>query len=75
MSPQVVETNQKGEAPRLVRKGRAAKPLACWIEVGQIEDSPLYHTVLKSGWIRKHRLNPDAIAQIDKHRRKLTGLP
>ncbi|WP_282121180.1 hypothetical protein [Ruegeria atlantica] len=67
MSPQVVETTPKREAPRLVRKGRAARPLACWIEVGHAEDSPMFHSVSKSGRIRKRRLNPDAIDQIDKH--------
>ena len=74
VSPLVVETTQKGEAPQLVRKGRAARPLARWVKVGQIEDNPMFHSVSKSGWMRKRRLNLDAIAQIVKHRLKVTGL-
>ncbi|WP_298855825.1 hypothetical protein [uncultured Ruegeria sp.] len=74
MSLLVVETTQKDKTPRLVRKGRAAKPLVHWIKVGQIEDNPLFHSVSKSGWMRKRRLNLDAIAQIVKHRLKVTGL-
>jgi len=70
----VVETAQKDKNPRLVCKGRAAKPLVHWIKVGQIEDNPLFHSVSKSGWMRKRRLNLDAIAKIVKHRLKVTGL-
>ncbi len=74
VSPLVVETTQKGEAQRLVHKGRAAKPLTHWIEVGQIEDRLLFHSVSNSDWIRTRRLNLDAIAQIVKHRLKVAGL-
>ncbi|WP_299986173.1 hypothetical protein [uncultured Ruegeria sp.] len=74
MSLLVVETTQKDKTPRLMRKGRAAKPLVHWIKVGQIEDNPLFHSVSKPGWMRKRPLNLDAITQIVKHRLKVTGL-
>lgn len=69
------KTTAKGETPRLVLKGRAAQALVHWIEVGGIEDGPLFRPISKADRVLKRRLSPDAIAQIVKHRLKLAGLP
>ncbi|WP_050605823.1 site-specific integrase [Ruegeria sp. 6PALISEP08] len=69
------KTTQKGETPRLVLKGRAAQALVHWIEVGRIENGPLFRPISKADRVLKRRLSPDAIAQIVKHRLKLAGLP
>ncbi len=69
------KTTQKGETPRLVLKGRAAQALVHWIEIGGIEDGPLFRPVSKADRVLKRRLSPDAIYQIVKHRLKQAGLP
>ncbi len=69
------KTTTKGETPRLVLKGRAAQALVHWIEVGGIEDGPLFRPVSKADRALKRRLSPDAIYQIVKHRLALAGLP
>ena len=69
------KTTSKGETPRLVLKGRAAQALVNWIEVGQIEDGPLFRPVSKADRVLKRRLSPDAIYQIVRHRLALAGLP
>ncbi|NVO56678.1 tyrosine-type recombinase/integrase [Rhodobacteraceae bacterium B1Z28] len=69
------KTTAKGETPRLVLKGRAAQALVFWIEVGEIEDGPLFRPISKADHVLKRRLSPDAIYQIVKHRLKLAGLP
>lgn len=69
------KTTAKGETPRLVLKGRAARALVHWIEVGGIEDGPLFRPVSKADRVLKRRLSSDAIARIVKHRLKLAGLP
>ncbi len=69
------KTTQKGETPRLVLKGRAAQALVHWIEVGQINDGPLFRPISKADRVLNRRLSPDAVAQIVKHRLKLAGLP
>ncbi len=69
------KTTTKGETPRLVLKGRAAQALAHWIEVGEIQDGPLFRPVSKADRVLTRRLSPDAIAQIVKRRAKLAGLP
>ncbi|NOD36528.1 MULTISPECIES: tyrosine-type recombinase/integrase [unclassified Ruegeria] len=69
------KTTAKGETPRLVLKGRAAQALVHWIEVGGIDDGPLFRPISKADRVLKRRLSPDAIAQIVRHRLKLAGLP
>ena len=69
------KTTSKGETPRLVLKGRAAQALVHWIEVGEIEDGPLFRPISKADRVLNRRLSPDAIAQIVKHRLRLAGLP
>lgn len=69
------KTTTKGETPRLVLKGRAAQALVHWIEVGQIEDGPLFRPISKADRVLKRRLTPDAIYQIVRHRLTLAGLP
>ena len=68
-------TTAKGTTPRLVLKGRAAQALVHWIEVGGIEDGPLFRPVSKADRVLARRLTPDAIYQIVKRRLKLAGLP
>lgn len=69
------KTTTKSETPRLVLKGRAAQALVNWIELGQIENGPLFRPVSKADRVLKRRLSPDAIYQIVKHRLQLAGLP
>ncbi len=69
------KTTTKGETPRLVLKGRAAQALVHWIEVGEIQDGPLFRPISKADRVLKRRLSPDAVYQIVKHRLKLAGLP
>ncbi|WP_171182298.1 tyrosine-type recombinase/integrase [Ruegeria sp. HKCCD8929] len=69
------KTTTKGETPRLVLKGRAAQALVLWIEVGGINDGPLFRPISKADRVLKRRLSPDAIYQFVRHRLKLAGLP
>ncbi len=69
------KTTTKDETPRLLLKGRAAQALVHWIEVGGIEDGPLFRPISKADRVLKRRLSPDAIAQIVKHRLARAGLP
>ncbi|MDP5221092.1 integrase, partial [Ruegeria sp. 2205SS24-7] len=54
------KTTQKGETPRLVLKGRAARALVHWIEVANIKDGPLFRPISKADRVLKRRLSPDA---------------
>ena len=69
------KTTTKGDTPRLVLKGRAAQALVHWIDVGRIEEGPLFRPVSKANRVLKRRLSPDAIYQIVRQRLKLAGLP
>lgn len=69
------KTTAKGGTPRLVLKGRATQALMHWIEVGKIEDGPLFRPVSKADHVLKRHLSPDAIYQIVRHRLTLAGLP
>lgn len=69
------KTTTKGDTPRLVLKGRAAQALVHWIDVGRIEEGPLFRPVSKADRVLKRRLSPDAIYQIVRQRLKLAGLP
>jgi integrase len=56
-------------------KGRAAQALVHWIDMGGIDDGPLFRPISKAGRVLNRRLSPDAIAQIIRHRLTLAGLP
>ncbi|WP_171180363.1 tyrosine-type recombinase/integrase [Ruegeria sp. HKCCD8929] len=62
-------------SPQLVLKGRAARALVQWIEIGEIEDGPLFRPISKADRVLPRQLSPDAIYQIVKRRLKLAGLP
>lgn len=69
------KTTRKGETPRLVLKGRAARALADWIAVARISDGYLFRPISKSDQALKRGLNPEAVGQIIKHRLRLAGFP
>ncbi|MFC6689216.1 tyrosine-type recombinase/integrase [Jhaorihella thermophila] len=69
------KTTQKGETPRLVLKGRAARALVHWIEVAGIEEGPLFRPVSRADRPLKRRLTPEAIHQIVRRRLELAGYP
>ncbi len=69
------KTTSKGQTPRLVLKGRAAQALAFWIEVGGIEDGPLFRPITKNDDPLERGLSPDAVYQIVKRRLALAGYP
>ena len=67
------KTTAKGEAPRLVLKGRAAEALAYWIEVAPITDGYLFRPVSRTGDALERGLSPDAVRQIVKRPLRLAG--
>jgi integrase len=69
------KTTAKGETPRLILKGRAARALALWIEAAAITDGPLFRPITKSGDALERGLSPDAIRDIVKRRLQLAGYP
>jgi integrase len=69
------KTTASGATPRLVLKGRAAKALVHWIEMGGITDGPLFRPVSRADRVLKRGLSPDSIYQIIRHRLALAGYP
>ncbi|WP_170480010.1 tyrosine-type recombinase/integrase [Ruegeria arenilitoris] len=69
------KTTAKGKTPRLVLKGRSAQALIHWIELGAIDNGPLFRPISKADRVLKRPLSPDAVYQIVKHRLSLAGLP
>lgn len=69
------KTTQKGETPRLVLKGRAARAVVHWIEVAGIEEGALFRPVSRADRPLDRRLSPDAIRQILRKRLILAGYP
>lgn len=69
------KTTARGATPRLVLKGRAAQALVHWIEVGGIDDGPLFRPVSRADRVLKRALSPDAIYQIVRNRLALAGYP
>jgi len=67
------KTTTKGDTPRLVLKGRAAQALVHWIEVGDIQDGPLFRPVSKSDRPLSRCLSPESIRQIVRNRLVLAG--
>ncbi|MEX0319456.1 MAG: tyrosine-type recombinase/integrase [Ruegeria sp.] len=62
-------------SPQLVLKGRAAGALVKWIDIGGIEDGPLFRPISKADRVLARQLSPDAIYQIVKRRLKRARLP
>ncbi len=69
------KTTTKAATPKLVLKGRPARALVHWIEIGQITNGALFRPVSKSDRVLKRKLSPDAIRQIIRHRLALAGYP
>ncbi|WP_424990442.1 tyrosine-type recombinase/integrase [Fluviibacterium sp. S390] len=58
------KTTTKGDTPRLVLKGRAARALVAWIDAGKITGGPLFRAISKSDRVLKRGLAPEAVAHI-----------
>lgn len=69
------KTTSKGETPALVLKGRAAKALKLWIDLGEITDGPLFRPVSKADRALSRKLSPDGVYQILKQRLVKAGYP
>lgn len=69
------KTTRPDTAPRLPLKGRAARALVQWIEVGGIEAGPVFRPISRADRVLSRRLASDALATILKHRLQLAGLP
>jgi integrase len=67
------KTTAKGEAPKLVLKGRAAHALKNWIDAANIEDGMIFRPISKAGNGLTRALHPDAVRQIVKRRLVLAG--
>ncbi|MFA8443985.1 tyrosine-type recombinase/integrase [Yoonia sp.] len=69
------KTTETGKTPRLVLKGRAAKALAFWIEMGGITDGPLFRPITQNDDPLARKLSPDGIYQIVQKRIAQAGFP
>lgn len=69
------KTTDQGKTPRLVLKGRAAKALAFWIEMGGINDGPLFRPITRNDDPLDRALSPDGIYQIVQKRLQQAGFP
>ena len=69
------KTTDAGKTPRLVLKGRAAKALALWIELAEINDGPLFRPITRNDDPLERRLSPDGIYQIVQNRLEAAGFP
>lgn len=69
------KTTDIGKTPRLVLKGRAAKALNLWIEIGAINEGPLFRPITRNDEPLKRKLSPDGIYQIVQNRLEAAGLP
>lgn len=69
------KTTGRGQTPRLVLKGRAARALTFWIESAQIEDGPLFRPITRNDEALARRLSPDGIYQIVQNRLLAAGYP
>lgn len=67
------KTTAKGEAPRLVLKGRASEALVNWIDIATIDEGFLFRAVSKADNPLRRGLSPDAVRQIVKRRLQLAG--
>jgi integrase len=69
------KTTAKGDAPRLVLKGRAARALVAWIKGAIIEDGPLFRPISKSDRPLPRPLSADGVREIVRRRLELAGYP
>lgn len=69
------KTTEAGKTPKLVLKGRAAKALAFWIEMGGITDGPLFRPITQNDGPLERKLSADGIYQIVQKRIALAGFP
>ena len=69
------KTTKKDQAPKLPLKGRAARAVVHWLEVGGLTDGPLFRPVSTSDRPLPRRLASDALRTILRHRLRLAGLP
>lgn len=69
------KTTSKDETPALVLKGRAAKALKLWIDLGEITEGPLFRPVSKADRALSRKLSPDGVYQILKQRLVKAGYP
>ena len=69
------KTTRRGETPRLVLKGRAARALVHWIELAGTAQGPLFRPVSRADRPLRRQLTPEAIGQIVRRRLALAGYP
>ena len=67
------KTTLRGDTPRLVLKGRAARALMFWIDAASIENGPLFRPITKRDDPLERGLSPDAVRLIVKRRLRLAG--
>ena len=60
------KTTQKGETPKLVLKGRAARGLVAYLDAGEIKEGPVFRRITRSGKLGRKQLSSAAISQIIK---------
>ena len=69
------KTTRRGETPRLVLKGRAARALVAWIDAGTITTGPLFRAVSRADRALPRGLAPDAVYRIVRQRLAQAGYP
>lgn len=69
------KTTRRGETPRLVLKGRAARMLVAWIDHAGISEGPLFRAISKSDRVLDRGLSPAGIGLIIRTRLKAAGFP
>ena len=69
------KTTTTGKTPKLVLKGRAARALAFWIEMGGINAGPLFRPITQNDDPLERKLSPDGIYQIVQQRSEMAGFP
>ena len=62
----LTKTSDRGQTPRLVLKGLAARALVAWIDAAQITQGPLFRRITRTGALGRNRLSDAAVSQIVK---------
>lgn len=69
------KTTAKGQTPRLLLKGQAARAVVAWVDAAGITTGPLFRRITRTDRPGQHRLTPDAVGLILRRLLQAAGLP
>lgn len=70
----LTKTTDRGNTPKLVLKGIAARALVAWIDASGITEGPLFRRITRTGALGQKRLSAAAVSQILKRLLERAGL-